>query len=96
MGRRATCYDNAAMEDMEIQKKLGVLVLADQIGNVSEASRISAISRDTIYRHRRLIKQNGNAALKRQATQDLRHKTVPMKRLKSWSSTSRYKIRTSA
>ena len=59
---------------MEIQKKLDVLALADQLGNVSEASRISGISRDTIYRHRRLIKQGGKAALKRQATQNLRHK----------------------
>ena len=63
-----------SMEDMEIQKKLDVLALADQLGNVSEASRISGISRDTIYRHRRLIKQGGKAALKRQTTQNLRHK----------------------
>ncbi|SFB79147.1 Winged helix-turn helix [Pseudoalteromonas denitrificans DSM 6059] len=63
-----------SMEDLEIQKKMDVLALADKLGNVSEASRISGISRDTIYRHRRLIKEGGKEALKRQVTQDLRHK----------------------
>lgn len=63
-----------SMEDLELQKKMDVLALADKLGNVSEASRISGISRDTIYRHRRLVKQGGKAALKRQVTQDLRHK----------------------
>ena len=63
-----------SMEDMEINKKLDVLALADQLGNVSEASRISGVSRDTIYRHRRLIKQGGKAALKKQITSNHRHK----------------------
>jgi len=63
-----------SMEDLEIQKKMDVLALADKLGNVSEAARISGISRDTIYRHRRLVKQGGKAALKRQLTQDHRHK----------------------
>ena len=63
-----------SMEDLEVQKKMEVLALADKLGNVSEASRISGISRDTIYRHRRLIKTGGKALLKRQLTQDLRHK----------------------
>jgi len=63
-----------SMEDMEIKKKLDELALADQLGNVSEASRISGVSRDTIYRHRRLIKQGGKAALKKQITSNHRHK----------------------
>jgi len=63
-----------SMEDLEIKKKMDVLALADKLGNVSEASRISGVSRDTIYRHRRLVKQGGKAALKRQVTQDHRHK----------------------
>ncbi len=63
-----------SMEDLEIQKKMDVLALADKLGNISEASRISGVSRDTIYRHRRLVKQGGKAALKRQLTQDHRHK----------------------
>jgi len=63
-----------SMLDMEIQKKLDVLELAEQLGNVSEAAKISGVSRDTIYRHRRLIKEGGVAALKRQETTDHYHK----------------------
>ncbi|ARU54116.1 ISNCY family IS1202 group transposase [Oleiphilus messinensis] len=63
-----------SMEEIEIQKKLDVLALADKLGNVSEASRVSGISRDTIYRHRRLLQQGGIDALKRQETPNLRHK----------------------
>ena len=62
------------MEDIEIQKKLDVLALADKLGNVSEASRLSGVSRNTIYRHRRLIKEGGIDALRQQETPDLRHK----------------------
>ena len=58
----------------ETQKKLDVLALADQLGNVSEASRLSGVSRDTIYRHRRLFKEGGADALRRQETPNLRHK----------------------
>ena len=63
-----------SMEDLEIQKKISVLALADKLGSVSEASRISGISRDTIYRHRRLVKENGIQALKRQISLNHRHK----------------------
>jgi transposase len=63
-----------SMEDLEVQNKINVLALADKLGNVSEASRITGVSRDTIYRHRRLIKSGGKEALKRQITKDLRHK----------------------
>jgi len=63
-----------SMEDLEIQKKMNILALADKLGNVSEASRISGVSRDTIYRHRRLVKENGKQALKRQINHSHRHK----------------------
>ena len=46
-----------SMLDLDIQKKLEVLELADQLGNVSEASRLIGVSRDTIYRHRRAYKR---------------------------------------
>ena len=69
------------MEDIEIQKKLDVLALADKLGNVSEASRISGVSRDTIYSHRRLIKEDGMDAFSRQETPDLRHKNRPNEEL---------------
>lgn len=63
-----------AVEDLEIQKKLEVLALVEKLGNVSEASRQSGVSRDTIYRHLKLVKQGGEEALKRQETPNLRHK----------------------
>ena len=62
-----------SMFDMDIQKKLDVLELAEQLGNVSEAAKISGVSRDTIYRHRKLIKEGGVAALKRQVSAEHCH-----------------------
>jgi len=62
-----------SMLDLEIQKKLEVLELADRLQNVSEAARISGVSRDTIYRHRKLIKERGVQALKRQVRTDHVH-----------------------
>ena len=63
-----------AIEDLEIQKKLAVLALVEKLGNVSAASRQSGVSRDTIYRHLKLVKQGGADALKRQETPNIRHK----------------------
>ena len=63
-----------ASEDLAIQKKLEVLALIEKLGSVSAASRQSGVSRDTIHRHLRLVKQGGPAALKRQETPDVRHK----------------------
>ena len=62
-----------SMLDLDIQKKLEVLELAEKLGNVTEAARLSGVSRDTIYRHRKLIKQGGIQALKRQARADHIH-----------------------
>lgn len=64
----------ASMEETDVQKKLDVLALADRLGNVAEASRLSGVSLDTIYRHRRLLKDDGASALKRQEMPGLRHK----------------------
>ncbi len=66
--------NKVTIEELEIQKKLEVLALIDKLGNVSAASRQSGISRDTIYRHLKLVKQGGPDALKRQETPNLRHK----------------------
>lgn len=62
-----------SMLDLDVQKKLEVLELAEQLGNVSEACRVSGVSRDTVYRYRRLIKEGGVEALKRQVNKDLYH-----------------------
>ena len=48
--------------------------MADRLGNVAEASRLSGVSSETIYRHRKLIKKGGTEALKRQETPALHHK----------------------
>ena len=48
-----------SMFDLEIQRKLEVLELAEKLQNVSEAARISGISRDTIYRHRIVLRVFG-------------------------------------
>lgn len=63
-----------AIEDLALQKKLEVLALVEKLGNVSEASRQTGISRDTIHRHLKLIKQGGADALRRQETPNIRHK----------------------
>jgi len=62
-----------SMFDLDIQKKLEVLELAEKLKNVSEAARLSGVSRDTIYRHRKLIKEGGVQALKRQVRADHCH-----------------------
>lgn len=48
--------------------------MVKRLGNISEASRQSGISRDTIHRHLKLVKQGGPDALKRQETPNIRHK----------------------
>ena len=63
-----------AIEDLAVQKKLEVLALVEKLGNVSEVSRQTGVSRDTIHRHLKLVKQGGADALKRQETPNLRHK----------------------
>ena len=65
---------NWQSEDLAVQKKLEVLALVEKLGSVSAASRQSGVSRDTIHRHLRLVKQGGPDALKRQETPNLRHK----------------------
>lgn len=60
--------------DLEIQKKLDAIALAEELGNVSEAARISGCSRESIYKNRRLLKEKGPLALKRTFCPDKHHK----------------------
>lgn len=63
-----------SMVDLEIQKKIDAIELAEKLQNVTEAARISGCSRETIYKNRRLLKEKGPQALKRTFRQDHHHK----------------------
>ena len=67
--------------DLEIQKKVDAIELADKLQNVTEAARISGVSRQTIYKNRRLLKEKGPQALKRTFRQDHHHKNRTAKKI---------------
>src|SRR5580698_9466000 len=46
-----------------IKNKLGLLNLAEELGNVSKACRVMGFSRDTFYRYRELVDQGGVESL---------------------------------
>ncbi|MDE1466039.1 helix-turn-helix domain-containing protein [Spartinivicinus sp. A2-2] len=71
------------MYDLEIQQKLDAIALADELGNVSEAARISGCSRETIYKNRRLLKEKGPLALKRTFCPDKHHKNRTAKEVEN-------------
>ena len=70
-----------SMVDLEIQKKIDAIELAEKLQNVTEAARISGCSRETIYKNRRLLKEKGPQALKRTFRQDHHHKNRTDKKI---------------
>jgi hypothetical protein len=42
-----------------IKNKMGLLNLAEELGNVSKASRVMSYSRDTFYRYKELVADGG-------------------------------------
>ena len=46
-----------------IKHKVGILNLAEELGNVSKACKIMGVSRDTFYRYQELMDQGGIEAL---------------------------------
>ena len=46
-----------------IKHKVGILNLAEELGNVSKACKIMGVSRDTFYRYQELMYEGGIEAL---------------------------------
>ena len=62
------------MADLEIKKKVDAIELAKKLQNVTEAARISGVSRQTIYKNGKILREQGPQALKRTFRENHHHK----------------------
>lgn len=62
-----------------IKNKIGLLKLAEELGNVSRACKVMGYSRDTFYRYRQAVEEGGLEALveKSRRKPNLRNRTAP-------------------
>lgn len=72
-----------SMVDLEIKKKIDAIELAEKLQNVTKAARISGVSRQTIYKNRKILREKGPQALKRTFREDHYHKNRADKDLES-------------
>lgn len=69
-----TAPTKSSMYDLEIQKKIDVLELAKK-HSIAKAARMTGVSRDTIYRHKRILKEQGPEGLRNKPIRkDIHHK----------------------
>jgi transposase len=72
-----------SMADLEIKKKIYAIELAEKLQNVTEAAKISGVSRQTIYKNRKLLKEKGPQSLKRTFRKDHYHKNRAEKNIEN-------------
>lgn len=72
-----------SMADLEIRKKIDAIELAEKLQNVTEAAKISGVSRQTIYKNRKLLKEKGPQSLKRTFRKNHYHKNRAKKSIEN-------------
>src|SRR6185437_14727844 len=69
--------------DLEIKKKVDAIELAEKLQNVTEAAKISGVSRQTIYKNKKLLKEKGPQSLKRTFRKNHYHKNRAQKSIEN-------------